>query len=58
MLPDFSHSATHIGVGGQQVVVFLGLPIRESGQLLRDCLEQADNNTNWRCLHVIAEFVH
>lgn len=58
MLTDFGHSAAHIRVRVEQVVVLLRLPVRKCGQLLRDGLEQANNNANRSGLHVGAEFVH
>lgn len=58
MLTDFGHSAAHVRVRVEQVVVLLRLPVRKCGQLLRDGLEQANNNANWSGLHVGAEFVH
>ena len=58
MLTDFGHSAAHVRVRVEQVVVLLRLPVRKCGQLLRDGLEQANNNANRSGLHVGAEFVH
>ena len=34
-----------------------GLPLRKGGELLRDGVEQANDDTNWRRLHVGAELV-
>lgn len=58
MLADFRHGAAHIRVRVQQVVVLLRLPVRERRKLLRNCLEQTDNDANRSGLHVSAELIH
>lgn len=58
VLANFRHGGTHVGIRVKQVVMLLRLPIREGGQLLRDSLEQADNNADRSGLHIGAEFIH
>lgn len=58
MLANFGHGSTHVRIRVKQVVMLLRLPIRESGQLLRDRLEQTDNHADRSGLHVSAEFIH
>lgn len=57
MLADLGHGIADVGIRVQQVVVLLRLPIRECRQLLRDGLEQTNNHSDGRGLHVIAELL-
>ena len=38
-------------------MMFRGIPFQERGELLRDGLEEANDNTDWSSLHVVAEFL-
>lgn len=58
MLADLGHSVTNIGVRVEQVMMLLCFPVGERRELLRDRLEQADNDTNRSGLHIIAELIH
>jgi hypothetical protein len=58
MFPDLGHGVANIGIRKQQVVVLLCLPISESGELLRNCLEQANDDSDRDSLHIIAELLH
>ena len=58
MLPYLSQ-----GVADRSVVVEGGrvlarLPLHKTRQLLADGLEQADNDSYWSALHVVAELLH
>jgi hypothetical protein len=57
MLPDFGHGVAHIRVGVEEMMVLVGLPVGESGEFLRDGLEETYNDTDRRGLHVIAELL-
>ena len=58
MISDFSHCIAHGRIGVEQVVMLTGIPLIESGEFLRDGLEKTDDNSHWRCLHVVAKFLH
>lgn len=58
MLTDLRHGVAHIRIRVQQLVVLLRVPLGEGGQLLRDGLEQPDNNPDGSGLHVGAELVN
>lgn len=58
VLPDFGHGVADVGVGVEDVMVLLGVPVGESGELLGDRLEEANNDTHWSALHVMAELLN
>jgi hypothetical protein len=56
MLAHFGHGVAHVNIGVQQMVVLVRFPVREWRKLLRDGLEETNNNTNGSGLHIIAKF--
>lgn len=56
-MSDLGHGLADIRVGGKQLVVLASLPVSESGQLLGNSLEKADDDTDRGRLHVVAELV-
>lgn len=58
MLANLGHGVANIWIRKQQVVVLLCFPIGESGEFLRNCLEQTNDDSDRDILHVIAELLH
>lgn len=58
MLADLGHRVANIGVRVEQVMMLLRFPVGEGRELLRDRLEQANNDPNWGRLHIMAELLH
>jgi hypothetical protein len=58
ILSDLGHRITHGRVGVQEVMMFVGVPFAEGRKLLRNSLEESNNDTNRSRLHVSAEFIH
>lgn len=56
VLANFGQSSTHCVVGIELREVLLTVPLTQSGQLLRNGGEEADDDTHGRGLHVDAEF--
>lgn len=57
MLSNFSHGLADGNVIIKQLTMSASIPLREGGQLLRDGVEEANNDTNRSRLHVITELV-
>lgn len=58
MLSNFGHGLADGNVIIKQLTVPASIPLREGGQLLRDGVEEANNDTNRSRLHVITELVN
>jgi len=58
VIPDFTHCIAYIRVRVEKVVMFRSIPFGESGELLRDSLEEANNDTNRGRFHVRTELVN
>lgn len=56
-MSDLSHGLTNGRVVVEQLAVASGIPLSESGQLLRNSVEQADDDADRNGLHVGAELV-
>lgn len=57
MFPHFGHRITHCNVVVEELSVSAGIPIREGWKLLRDGVEETNDDTNGGGLHVGTEFV-
>ena len=55
VLPDFSHGFADVGVGVEDVMMLLGIPVGEGRELLGNRLEKANDDTHRSALHVVAE---
>lgn len=55
MFPHFSHGLTDGDVVVEKLAVSSSLPFGEGGKLLRDSMEETDDDADRSCLHVVAE---
>jgi len=58
MVTDLSHCIANVLVRGEEVVMFGSVPFQETGQLLRNSLEEAHDDANRRRLHIVTELFH
>lgn len=58
MFPHFRHRLTDGNVVVEKLAMPPCFPLSEGRKLLRDGVEETDNDTNWSCFHVIAELVN
>lgn len=58
VLLNFSHGIANVGVGVENLMVLLGVPVGEGWKFLGNGLEKTNNDTNWSALHVVAELVN
>lgn len=57
MILHFRHGITDRHVVVEELSMAPGIPFGERGELLRDSVEEANDDSNWCGFHVIAELV-
>lgn len=57
MFPHLGHGITDCDVVVEELAVSSSIPVGEGRELLRDGVEESDNNTNGCCFHIRAEFI-
>lgn len=55
---NFLHGAANGGIGAEDGMMLVSLPLTQGRELLGNGAKEASNHSNWRAFHVVAELLN